>query len=136
MFISSVYSVGYQEPCTPFKAMIKLKDGEGGEGLVKAFFDDGAMVAAMDTKVYEQLKPQLGGWIPTQRVLRVASGELIPAITAWKGTINLRGVEVTGCFEVFDSGGSWDFLFGKPLIEAFRAIHDYEEDIVYIRPAG
>ncbi len=37
-----------------------------------------------------------------------------------------------GSFEVFSSGGGWDFLFGKPLLEAFKAVHDYKTDLVRI----
>ena len=39
---------------------------------------------------------------------------------------------VHGSFEVFDSGGSWRFLFGKPLMRLFKAVHAYEFDTVTI----
>ncbi|KAJ7352144.1 hypothetical protein DFH08DRAFT_956955 [Mycena albidolilacea] len=35
-------------------------------------------------------------------------------------------------FEVFPSGGSWSFLFGKPLLECFAAVHDYGTDTIRI----
>ncbi|TFY82666.1 hypothetical protein EWM64_g1338 [Hericium alpestre] len=41
-----------------------------------------------------------------------------------------------GEFEVFDSGGGWSFLFGKPLLVAFRAQHDYEDDLVHVSGAN
>jgi hypothetical protein len=33
-------------------------------------------------------------------------------------------------FEVFDSKGAWLALFGKPLLKKFKAIYDYDTDIV------
>jgi hypothetical protein len=33
---------------------------------------------------------------------------------------------------VFDSGGGWGFLFGKPMLQAFRAVHEYEKDTIVI----
>ena len=36
-------------------------------------------------------------------------------------------------FEVFDSGGSWAFLLGKPLLRSFRAKQAYWPDTVSIR---
>ena len=37
-----------------------------------------------------------------------------------------------GTFEVFDSQGGWSFLFGKPLLCAFKAVHDHTMDKVTI----
>jgi hypothetical protein len=39
---------------------------------------------------------------------------------------------VRACFEVFPSGGSWSFLFGKPLLEGFGAVHDYAVDTITV----
>jgi hypothetical protein len=39
-------------------------------------------------------------------------------------------------FEVFPSGGSWSFLFGKPLLERFAAVHDYDTDTIRIPGKG
>jgi hypothetical protein len=37
---------------------------------------------------------------------------------------------------VFPSGGSWSFLFRKPMLERFTAIHDYGADIIKIQGDG
>ena len=44
----------------------------------------------------------------------------------------MKNISRHGVFEVFSSGGAWALLFGKPLLEAFNAIHDYSPDIVRI----
>src|ERR1700691_5111771 len=35
-----------------------------------------------------------------------------------------------GTFEIFASGGAWNVLFGKPLLQAFGAIHEYTTDTI------
>lgn len=131
--VVSVYSVDHVEPCKPFEATITLRDGEGRGADVKAFFDDGAMVAAMDTRLYERLCKQMGGWYNSPLQLRMASGALVGAAAAWRGLVELGGVAVDGDVVVFDSGGGWDFLFGKPLLKKFQAVHDYAADTVTVR---
>ncbi|KAK7451762.1 hypothetical protein VKT23_012441 [Stygiomarasmius scandens] len=44
----------------------------------------------------------------------------------------MKGLEVEGSFEVFDSKGSWQLLFGKPLLQRFQAIHEYKNDTIHI----
>ena len=34
---------------------------------------------------------------------------------------------------MFNSGGKWDFLFGKMLLELFKAVHDYKMDEIAIQ---
>lgn len=46
----------------------------------------------------------------------------------WKGKVEVNGVSAEVTFEVFDSSGRWDFLFGKTLLERFQAVHDYKLD--------
>ncbi|KAF8191954.1 hypothetical protein K438DRAFT_1762530 [Mycena galopus ATCC 62051] len=66
----------------------------------------------------------------------MASGQLVDLEATWEGTIEVEGVKVRGSFEVFDSGGGWSFLFGKPLQTAFSAVHDYKQDVVSIEAGG
>jgi hypothetical protein len=48
------------------------------------------------------------------------------------GDIRLGGRTVKGSFKVFPSGGGWSLLFGKPLLRAFEAVHDYRDDTLKI----
>ncbi|KAJ3858429.1 hypothetical protein EV359DRAFT_87753 [Lentinula novae-zelandiae] len=112
---------------------IDLKDFEGRQAAVEAMVDDGAMVAAMDTKVYESLRSKIGGWTTTQQKFRMANGMVVSGKASWAGHVNVKGVEVNGEFEVFDSSGSWKFLFGKPLLEQFSAVHDYGKESIVLR---
>ena len=47
----------------------------------------------------------------------------------------INGISTKTTFEVFDSGGKWDFLLGKTLLETLKAVHDYEQDKITIQGA-
>jgi hypothetical protein len=56
----------------------------------------------------------------------------VKAVAKWTGVIRVEGVKVRSTFKVFDSGGSWGFLFGKPTLKEFAAIHEYMTDTITI----
>ncbi|KAG6852110.1 hypothetical protein C0991_003028 [Blastosporella zonata] len=62
----------------------------------------------------------------------MADGKLVPAQARWSRVIEAGGVQIEASFEVFDSGGSWSFLFGKPLMWLFDAAHFYRRNVVEI----
>ena len=130
--IIDVYSVGLRE-CEPFEIHLRLMGKEGAKVEIKGLVDDGAMVAAMDTKLFEKLQKTLEGVQPSSKQLRMANGTIIPSKAHWEGTVDVGEVKAKGEFEVFDSGGSWDFLFSKPLLRAFKALHDYEWDTITVK---
>jgi len=66
----------------------------------------------------------------------MANGVIVPSQATWRGVIDLGGAEAEGEFEVFDSGGGWAFLFGKPLLCVFKARHYFEDDTVAITGAN
>ncbi|KAJ6571987.1 hypothetical protein B0H19DRAFT_1255915 [Mycena capillaripes] len=114
-----------------------MAQGPKGENVrMKGLWDGGAMIAAMDKLYWETHKHRMGGGRPSSKTLRMASGQLVDSEATWEGVIEVEGIRVEGKFEVFDSGGGWTFLFGKPLQTAFSAIHDYKKDIVTIEAKG
>ena len=116
----------------PFIHQVKLH-GPGGEIVrVWGLFDDGAMVDAMSMETYNRVRHRLSPLGRSTRQLRMANGNVVSPLGCWKGTVELNGTTVEGSFEVFDSGGGWDFLFGKRLMTAFAAVHDYATDEVFI----
>ncbi|KAJ7304812.1 hypothetical protein DFH08DRAFT_976412 [Mycena albidolilacea] len=66
----------------------------------------------------------------------MASGQVMESEAMWEGMVEVEGVQAQGVFEVFDSGGGWEFLFGKPLQMTFAAVHNYKWDMVDIKAAG
>lgn len=68
--------------------------------------------------------------------LQMVSRQIVKSEVTWEGVVEVDGVCVKGTFEVFDSGGRWEFLFGKPLQAVFGVIHDYRNDIVSIEAGG
>lgn len=139
--VINLYSVGH---VTITKEQLEVKEavhfihqitleGPKGEAVrVRALFDDGAMVAAMCTSVFNKVKHCLTNWGPSERKLRMANGNIINADAKWSGTIDIGRVRAKGDFEVFNSGGGWAFLFRKPLLQSFKAKHDYITDSIKI----
>jgi hypothetical protein len=91
------------------------------------------MVGAMCITVFDKIKHRLGEWKRSEKRLRMGNGVIVPSLAVWKGKMKLGGVTIEGEFEVFDSGGSWAFLLGKPLLRRFQAKQAYGPDTVSIR---
>lgn len=86
--------------------------------------------------IYKRVKHRLGTSSPSSQLLRVANGTIMESEATWKGVVKVNGVSAEVAFEVFDSGGKWDFLFGKTLLETFKAIHNYESNKIIIHRTG
>jgi hypothetical protein len=116
----------------PFVHAVKLK-GKRGIGVdIDGLFDDGAMVNAICKHTFALLRDKLGELAPSRRTLRMADGTYIPSNGCWSGDVLLGGQTVKELFEVFPSGGGWSLLIGKPLLQKFKAIHNYENDSLMI----
>jgi hypothetical protein len=133
--VIDLYSVVHERGTkteNPFTHYLRLHSANGEITRVKALFDGGAMVGAMCTSVFRRVQHRLGSWYPSQCRLRMANGVIVRSQAMWKGVMELGGIRVEGEFEVFDSNQGWGILFGKPLLRAFNAVHDYGTDVVTI----
>ena len=140
--VINLYSVGHKEVTrdmcdtgveVPFQHTLIILGPRGESIRVSALVDGCAMVAAMCTTVFDKVKHRLGEWKRSERQLRMGNGAIVPSLAVWKGRMKLGEVTINGEFEVFDSGGSWAFLLGKPLLRLFRAKQSYGPDTVSIR---
>ena len=117
----------------PFKHRVHLQGPRGEVVRVWANIDDGAMREVMLMKTFGRVKHRLRVMKPSTQLLCVANGVIIQSKAQWEGEIEVNGVCTNIGFELFDSGGKWDFLFGKTLLEAFCAIHNYKLDEIVIK---
>ena len=124
-----------KEGTKPFRHRVRFHGQKGEIIRVWANIDDGAMREVMSSSMLEKVKHKLGPLRPSSQLLRVANGVIIQSEGRWEGEIEVNGIRAKVAFEVFDSGGKWDFLFGKTLLERFKAIHDYELDEITISGA-
>ena len=62
----------------------------------------------------------------------MADGARVSSHGRWFGDVSLGGRTACAGFEIFPSGGGWSLLFGKPLLQQFRAVHDYSNDTLMI----
>jgi hypothetical protein len=85
---------------------------------------------------FDTIKHRLGCCKPSHRWLKIADGRLVKPKAVWKGRMEIEGVQGFESFEVFDSGGNWEFLLGKPLLTALHATHEYTGDTIAIENNG
>ena len=133
--VFDLYEVGglrEGEMSLPFVYRVELSGPKGEVVRFRSVFDDGALVNAIDETMYLTLKGRLTALLPSKKILRMADGRRVPSIGLWKGRVTVEGVHREGTFEVFNSNGAWAMLFGKPLLKAFNAVHDYTEDFIRI----
>jgi hypothetical protein len=120
----------------PFIHQVKFHGPQGEIVRVRANIDDGAMREVMSSSTFRKVKHRLGTSLPSSQLLRLANGVIVRSEARWTGKVEVNGVCADVTFEVFDSGGKWDFLFGKKLLETFKAIHDYESDEIKVSGTG
>ncbi|KAG2052990.1 hypothetical protein BDR06DRAFT_886851, partial [Suillus hirtellus] len=96
----------------------------------QANVDDGAMVNILDLRTFMKASQNLRKLIPSKQILRMANGSEVPSHRIWVGTFQWNKAKVRTSFEVFDSGGIWNMLIGKPLLEQLQATHDYATDTI------
>ncbi|KIM88296.1 hypothetical protein PILCRDRAFT_3315 [Piloderma croceum F 1598] len=125
-----VYSVGENGDAIQFERVINLIGINGELVAIKATFDDGATVNVIDMAAFEEVKSRLSELQPSKKVMRMANGVLIPSNGSWSGVVVIGNVQTTGTFEIFASGGAWNILFGKPMLQAFNAIQKYTTDTI------
>ncbi|KAF8175647.1 hypothetical protein K438DRAFT_1608288, partial [Mycena galopus ATCC 62051] len=136
--IVDLYTVGIAESepkCTsvPFIYGIEVEGPRGELERVRALEDDGAMVNTMCTALYGVIRHRIGKLQQLGKTFHMANGALVPLIGYWEGYVRFGGARVRASFEVFPSGGSWSFLFGKPLLEGLGAVHNYTTDTIMVR---
>jgi hypothetical protein len=95
-------------------------------------FNDSAMICAMCSHIYKKVKHRLQGWKPSKHVLCMVN-RIVKSQATWTGKVRLGSIQAEGMIEVFDSGGGWSFLFGKPMLWAFKVNHDYKRDTIQVR---
>ncbi|KAF8219273.1 hypothetical protein L208DRAFT_1341875, partial [Tricholoma matsutake] len=127
-----VESEDEQRNSQPFLHTIELHGPQGEIVRIKSTFDDGAMVNAVDLSVYQKSEHRLKPLDKSNRILQMADGRLVPSAGIWNGEVTIGNITRGDTFGVFDSKGAWLALFGKPLLKKFKAIHDYDTDIVKI----
>ncbi|KAF8816017.1 hypothetical protein BYT27DRAFT_7020408, partial [Phlegmacium glaucopus] len=116
----------------PFVHGVELAGPRGETVRFRSVFDDGAMTSAIDENMYLASQGRLSALEPSAKVLRMADGRLVASAGVWRGWVTVKGASRKAVFEVFNSNNAWALLVGKPLLEAFSAVHDYSDDIIRI----
>ena len=116
----------------PFLTAPSLQGPRGERVRFLAIVDNGAMINAIDATAYQRTARRLNPLSPSSRKLRMANGSVISSTGTWAGTLEWGPITTHTTFEVFPSGGSWQMLIGKPLLEQVKATQDYSTDSISI----
>jgi hypothetical protein len=98
--IVDLYMVGHvkatrqhvETEAVPFLHQVSLEGPKGEIVRVRALFDDGAMVGAMCTSIFNKVKHCLHNWNQSKRQLHMANGNIVSSLAKWTGTIEIEGV--------------------------------------------
>jgi hypothetical protein len=131
-----VGGISLENPVHLFVHLVGLKGEAGGVIKVDGLFDEGAMVNSICKDKFSSMKGALGKLTASEKALRMADSTIVPSHRQWSGGVTLGGRTAKAAFKIFPSGGGWSLLFGKPLLRAFQAIHDYNDDTLRIPHNG
>lgn len=120
----------------PFLQRIQLVAPDGYPVRATGQVDDGAMRNCISKKRWEQYGHCLSPLSPSTIRISVASGQILKPIGRWHGTVRVGHVSASSWFEVFDSGGAFDVILGKPWLEQVDAVHRYRTDTLEITGAN
>ena len=135
--IVQLFSIGTskekkEKKTKPFIHQVRFHGPRGKIVRVWANIDNGTMKEVMSSAMFRKVKHRMGTAAPSSQLLQVANGTIIRSEARWEGCVDINGIDADVAFEVFDSGGKWDFLFGKTLLETFKAVHNYESDEITV----
>ena len=116
----------------PFLTTPSLQGPKGEQVRFLAVVDNGAMINAIDTAAYARIARRLSPLSPSSRKLRMANGSVVLSTGVWAGNLEWGPLRIQTTFEVFPSGGLWQMLIGKPLLEQVKATHDYSTDTITV----
>ncbi|KAJ6622146.1 hypothetical protein B0H10DRAFT_1650573, partial [Mycena sp. CBHHK59/15] len=117
----------------PFYQRAQLLGPNNAVVRVTAQIDNGTMRNCILLARWKKYGHCLSPLVPSRTRLGVASGGKIWPHGRWWGEVGVGGVQAAAWFEVFECGGAFDVILGKPWLHSVRASHDYETDEIRIR---
>ncbi|KAJ6538744.1 hypothetical protein B0H10DRAFT_1624766, partial [Mycena sp. CBHHK59/15] len=117
----------------PFYQRAQLYGPDDSVVRVTAHVDNGAMRNCISLARWKGYGHCLSPLVPSVTRLSVASGRKIWPYGRWWGEVAVGGVRASAWFEVFECGGAFDIILGKPWLHSVRAVHNYETDEIQIR---
>ena len=117
---------------SPFQMVARLCGPQGECVRFLAMVDNGTMINAIDMEAHSRITKRLSPLQQSNWTLHMADGSLVPSSGLWTGTFEWGPVCVETTCEVFPSGGSWQMLVGKPLLEQTHAIKAYKTDTILL----
>lgn len=111
----------------PYQRWVGLQ-GDGLEVVARGTVDAGSQANVIDAALWAAHERSLGPLKASKTLLRVADGKASRCLGRWEGMIRMDEVQRRTSFEVFDSGGAFEVLLGKPWLTETKAVQSFEDD--------
>ncbi|KAG8723899.1 hypothetical protein FRC09_001302 [Ceratobasidium sp. 395] len=116
----------------PFQRWISL-DNNAEMMEARGTVDAGSQANVLDVTLWAANQVSLGPLLPSRTLLRVADGKASRCIGKWRGWVEMDGVQIVAEFEVFDSGGAFEVLLGKPWLTSVKAEQRFGDDSLKLK---
>ncbi|KAJ7062435.1 hypothetical protein B0H15DRAFT_759447, partial [Mycena belliarum] len=120
----------------PFQHWMSFGGPKGERVRAMGLWDGGCQIGGMDKTFYLAKAARLGVLAAATKRLKMADGRVVVPYGVWEGDAEVDGVRIRGTFQVFESGGGWTVLVGKPLQAEMGAVHDMKADVVTLSLGG
>ncbi|GAB1528396.1 hypothetical protein RhiTH_011590 [Rhizoctonia solani] len=128
------YGKEVAEACMP--SVLELGNGLATEEkqAVKSrgTIDAGSQANVLNAALWAANKSSLGPLKPSQTLLQVADGKASQCLGQWTGQVKLAGQAQWSSFEVFDLGGAFKVLLGKPWLTQAKATQPFINNTLHL----
>ncbi|KAF8685482.1 hypothetical protein RHS04_00782 [Rhizoctonia solani] len=122
----------HMPPTLPFQQWTYLTADKNHAVKTRGTIDAGSQANVLDAALWAANESNLGPLKPSQTLLRVADGKASQCLGQWSGQVKLAGQTLRSNFEVFDSGGAFEVLLGKPWLTQVKATQSFVDDTLHL----
>lgn len=116
----------------PYQKWVTLHTQGQPEITARGTVDAGSQANVIDAALWAANQVVLGPLEPSKTLLRVADGKASKCLGRWTGQIVLAHSTLCTVFEVFDSGGAFEVLLGKPWLTQVSATQSFTDDTLHL----
>ncbi|GAB1528281.1 hypothetical protein RhiTH_011473 [Rhizoctonia solani] len=119
-------------PTLPYQQWAYLATGEKQAVKSRSTINAGSQANILDAALWAANKSSLGPLKPSQTLLQVADSKASQCLGQWTGQVELAGQAQWSSFEVFDSGGAFEVLLGKPWLTQAKATQSFINNMLHL----
>ncbi|QRW20470.1 Retrovirus-related Pol polyprotein from transposon opus [Rhizoctonia solani] len=130
--ITDITNNTHTPPTLPYQQWAYLATEEKQAVKSRSTIDAGSQANVLDAALWAANKSSLGPLKPSQTLLQVADGKASRCLGQWTGQVKLAGQAQWSSFEVFDLGGAFEVLLGKPWLTQAKATQSFINNTLHL----